>query len=206
MMWSSRQNALIDWVASPTGPWNAIQGRYSALPQTAPGPEYESASPTFSAYPGSNAHSDCDALIHGQLLSDSGYGSRPGHSVTGDSIHDECDQYREPANVLDGISGLQFDQAISSPQAWGQQAPVHAIDVPVPVNPERNALVCPTCEAEVKTKSELKYALLVLLVSWDLANSSSFLSAVSISKDTRSHIAVASATANTSKAFPRRTI
>lgn len=160
----SPQNPLFHWWASQENPWDPIQGRNSSSSRTGPGPNYRHTAPAFSVYRGSHAPSDSDTVGHGHLPSDSGYESlsRPRHSVIGGSIYDDCERYGETASVSNGLAGLQFDQAMPLQEAWRQQAPIHAVDVPVSVSSEKKALMCPHCKAEVKTKSELKYATLFL--------------------------------------------
>lgn len=170
LMRPSRQNPLLDWWTSPEKPWDPIQGRNPTLPRTGSRPNYRPPGPAFSVYRSSHAPSDCDTIGHGQLPSDSGYESlsRPRHSVIGGSVYGDCDRSGETTSVSNGLAGLQFDRAMPSPEAWGQQAPVHAIDVPRSVTSERKMLLCPYCKTEVKTKSELKYTSLALLslVTW----------------------------------------
>lgn len=163
LMEPSRQNPLIDWYTSQEKPWDPIQGRNPPPPRIGTRLNYRPSGPAFSTYRSSHAPSDCDTIGRGPLPSDSGYESlsRHRHSVIGGSIYGDCDRSGETASVSNGLAGLQFDRSMPSPGVWRQHGSVPTIDVPVNLQ-GKQALVCTYCNQEVKTKSELKYASLIL--------------------------------------------
>lgn len=159
MMEPHGQPVLLNWVDEP-GPWNPIQGRNSVSsnatqpPTTRPNP--------LTTYRSSHVPSEYETIGHGRLPSDSGYESlsRPRHSVIGSSVLGDCDRSGETASLSNGLAGIQFDRPLSTPGPWRQQDGFRTIDGQV--NVDNKQLVCPHCNVRVKTRSEIKYAALVI--------------------------------------------
>ena len=135
--------------------WDPLMGRqHSALLNMGPLSEY-------TTYRNTTAPSEADTVGPVTMVSDSGYGSMPRQSVGIPSVYGDMDQCAETQSLIRGVSDFQFhglSPGSATPpkeepegNAWSHHEATG--------NPDSNDLVCPTCKALVKTKSEIKYAL-----------------------------------------------
>lgn len=157
------QPLLLTWLGQQD-PWNPIQGSIQGRNPVLSNPQRPTTRPNpLTTYRSSHVPSEYETIGHGRLPSDSGYESlsRPRHSVIGSSVHGDCDRSGETASLSNGLAGIHFDQLLSPSGPWRQQEPPHAIDGQI--NVDNKQLVCPYCKEKVKTRSEIKYAPLVLL-------------------------------------------
>lgn len=136
--------------------WDPLGGRQNGLPLNL------GAFPEYTVYRNTTAPSEVDTIGPATIISDSAYGSMPRQSVGQPSVYGDMDHCAETQSLIQGVSEFQFHQGLS-PDAIpsrGDQSEKKSWDHHgTPGNSETNSLVCPHCKTQVKTKSELKYAI-----------------------------------------------
>lgn len=154
------RNPLEDWYSSHEKPWDPIQGRNP--PPLRAGDlrgnrlNYSSKLPTFSVYRESNVPSECESTGTDMLPSDSGYESRTTRqSVVNGSSYGDCDRTGETGSISSHLADFQFDRPILPSESWRPHGSGHV--TAVSTNIDSSKLVCPHCNRNVKTRSELKY-------------------------------------------------
>lgn len=153
IMKPAQAEAFNNWL-SAGAPWNHIQGRKHALPRTTL--HHRPSVPTFPLYQGSIAPSECDTTGFRPLPSDSGYESlgRTHQSIANGSIYG--DRPGETASVVSGLIEYPLDRPIIPILDSSWLRPGAPEPTQVNVRGQGSALICPTCNDKVKTKSELK--------------------------------------------------
>lgn len=148
---------LSNWFTNPQqGPWDPLRSNASVVRPGGRGFQVQPGSASFAGYRSQALPSESDATAPGHILSDSGYGSWTRQSIADASVYGDCDRSGDAASISSHIAGIHFDRPmISPPEVWSHQASAtNDASVTLDVN---KRLVCPYCNARVKTKSELKY-------------------------------------------------
>lgn len=154
------RHPLEDWYSSQEKPWDPIQGRnpptFRSGDLRGNRSNYRPSGSAFFAYRESNVPSECESTGTGMLPSDSGYESRTTrNSVMNGSNYEDCDRNGETGSIASHLADFQLDRQILPSDSWRPHGSGQT--TAVSTNVDSSKLVCPYCNQNVRTRSELKY-------------------------------------------------